>query len=219
LDGYILTGYTYLFKIALALLLQYQKDVLKLTSMAELDDFFNYKSATFSDPKCLLVVFNAAEKIAIKIETSNLAEHHPSLSKFSSEDLPTISKNQRGLPKFISSLILRSHKIHSSNESDESEKKVDLLSTSTVLQSDYWIALWSWIPQSKQLSSIQLVFTTREHGSHISTLYRLTQDISPMILIIETTNGRIFGAYLSQPWSDSDGQYYGNGKYFYNNFR
>lgn len=202
-----------MFQFSLALLCYFQKSLLKISTISEFDDFFHYQSQAFSDPSVLLAVFNEAEKVSVKIITTKLAEHHPSLSKFSSEDIQLVTKRQRGLPKFISSLI--NNRVKSSQESLSSENKVDLLSASTVLQSDYWIAMWSWIPSSKQMDSIQLIFTTREHGTHISTLYRLTQDISPMILIIETTKGNIFGAYLSQPWKHMDGQYdgqyYGNG--------
>jgi hypothetical protein len=219
MDGFICSGYIYLFQFSIALLSFFQKSIMKLSSMAELEDFFCSKSQALSDPKILLTVFNEAEKITVKVVTKKLAEHHPSLSKFSSEDLPVLSSRLRGLPKFISSLGgLTNNKIGFSRESvtsaAKSSERVDLLSTSTVLESDYWIAMWSWIPSSKQLDSIQLVFTTREHGTHISSLYKLTENISPMILIIETTKGQIFGAYLSQPWQRADGQYYGNGETF-----
>ena len=68
-------------------------------------------------------------------------------------------------------------------------------------------------PPQKRLDSIELVFTTREHGTSIQTLYMLTEGFSPMILIIETTQGSIFGAYLSQPWitDNNEGKFYGNG--------
>jgi hypothetical protein len=55
--------------------------------------------------------------------------------------------------------------------------------------------MWSWIPPSKQLDSIQLVFTTREHGTHISTLYTLTENISPMLLIILCIHSQLCVTY------------------------
>ena len=223
LDLYMASGYRVLFQIGLALIDRFKNDILKIKTAAEFNDFFSAHSPALSTPKSLDELFNSAAKMYIKkLDATNLADHHHTLSNISTDDLVNMSSQrfQRGLPKFISSLVGGyNNKVDKSSRSGSPlsiRKKTpqDLLSTSTVIESDYWIALWSWIPPHKRMDSIELIFTTREHGTSISTLFQMTQGISPMILIIETTSGSVFGAYLSQPWQTgaaANGQFYGNG--------
>ena len=221
LDIYMVDGYRALFQFGIALLNKFKADILRLDSVSKLNDFFHSESPIYNDPTVLADIFNDASKISVKsLNIKNVVNHHPTLAGISSEDLlnPSMYRYQRGLPKFITSLVgsVGKSKIEASSESISGKRQAnqDLLATSTVIESDYWIALWSWIPPQKRLDSIELIFTTREHGTHISTMYRLTEGVSPMILIIETLKGNIFGAYLSQPWKSGDtneGKFYGNG--------
>ena len=221
LDLYMANGYRGLFQFGLALFEKFKSKILTLQSITEFNEFFFSASQAFADPRVLDDIFQIASKMSFKkLDTSRMAEHHVTLSRISSENLlaPQSLRYQRGMPKFISSLVSSARKKVSHDDLRSSTPKKstqDLLAGSTVIQSDYWIALWSWIPPQKRLDSIELIFTTREHGTHLSTLYRLTENISPMILIIETLDGGIFGAYLSQPWildSSQGGKFYGNGK-------
>lgn len=43
-----------------------------------------------------------------------------------------------------------------------------------------------------------------EHGYSLTTLFNMTANHSPMILIIKTLEKSIFGAYLSCPWPTSE---------------
>ena len=227
LDLYLVEGFRGLVAFGYTLLNHFKSRIFETKDLSTLQSLFHSDSSLWQDMTVFDEIFKACLKLNIKkLDSSKNSEHHPTLAHISSDDLLNSSSHyryQRGLPKFITSLVSKpSNKVSSTasnNTSQDSIKKqpTDLLATSTVIQSDYWIALWSWIPPNKRLDSIELVFTTREHGTHISTLYRLTQGIAPMILIIETMEGSIFGAYLSQKWiheSETRGEFYGNGETF-----
>ncbi|KAH6586161.1 hypothetical protein BASA50_000627 [Batrachochytrium salamandrivorans] len=100
-----------------------------------------------------------------------------------------------GVPSSVRSLSPR--KSFSSERSTSPQLGIELLPASTIADTDYWVALWSWIPPHKRMDSIELVFTTKVHGYHIKTMYEKLHHRQPIILAIETTRGETFGAYLS----------------------
>ncbi|KAH9272982.1 hypothetical protein BASA83_004875 [Batrachochytrium salamandrivorans] len=79
-----------------------------------------------------------------------------------------------GVPSSVRSLSPR--KSFSSERSTSPQLGIELLPASTIADTDYWVALWSWIPPHKRMDSIELVFTTKVHGYHIKTM--LNEDMS-----------------------------------------
>lgn len=111
----------------------------------------------------------------------------------------------------------------SANDGDQGSIASDVQTTaaatgavSAIMSDDYWIALWSWIPPNLRMTELELMFSTRHHGHHISTLFAQTSDRKPMIILIETATG-VFGAFLSEAWPETDdkrGNFYGTGETF-----
>ncbi|KAL2917928.1 hypothetical protein HK105_202341 [Polyrhizophydium stewartii] len=101
-----------------------------------------------------------------------------------------------------------------------SSDQAELLPASTIASTDYWIALWSWIPPQRRTDALELVFTTKVHGCLLRTLYSSLRGRRPVILAIETLNNEIFGAYLSEGLPDLvdqpelAGKWVGNGENF-----
>ncbi|KAJ3316133.1 hypothetical protein HDU76_002059 [Blyttiomyces sp. JEL0837] len=177
----------------------------------------------------------------IKVSTADIRNglnHHSSLSAISQGDDIHESqyKYQRGVPKLKEAPIETTFHVPSSNTTsstsatnDPGSKSSSLTTTtiatnekgqevrrSAIVKEDYWIALWSWIPPSMRLTELELVFTTRDHGHHVSTLFQKTSMRKPMILVVETENS-VFGAYLSECWPEDDSQrgvFYGTGETF-----
>ncbi|KAI8929934.1 hypothetical protein BC831DRAFT_441638 [Entophlyctis helioformis] len=103
---------------------------------------------------------------------------------------------------------------------DVQKQQQQLLPVSTIASTDYWIALWSWIPPQRRMDSIELKFTTNVHGYSLSSLCRILAHHKPIILAIETMAGETFGAYLSdglpdlQTQPELSGKWVGSGETF-----
>jgi len=89
-----------------------------------------------------------------------------------------------------------------------------LKSDSTIIKELHWILLWSWIPPRLRLSEVELLFTTNENGYNLGTMYEMTKEHNQLIIAIETTDGSIFGAYLSGGLSipDESHSFHGDGE-------
>lgn len=86
---------------------------------------------------------------------------------------------------------------------------------SSFMKDEDWASLWSWIPARYRLLDLELVFTTTEHGHHLSTLLYQVQELEPIILLIETISGKILGAYVSKALTTRYGPtFYGSGETF-----
>ncbi|KAI7869351.1 TLDc domain-containing protein, partial [Spinellus fusiger] len=59
----------------------------------------------------------------------------------------------------------------------------------------------------------RLLYSLDRHGASLSTLYNCLKDQGPCLLVIQTTAGETFGAYLSEGFS-SNQLYYGSGECF-----
>ena len=71
------------------------------------------------------------------------------------------------------------------------------------------------LPATHSLSDWHLLYATAEHGSSLRTLYRRCAEHSgPSVLVIESRDRRVFGAFLSAAPQPSGGSYYGNGESF-----
>jgi hypothetical protein len=90
-----------------------------------------------------------------------------------------------------------------------------LLKRSSILRDDDWAALWNWVPARFKLLNLNRVFTTAEDGKHLTTLLKNTNELEPILLLIETVSGKVFGAYISKALSLHNGpSFYGTGETF-----
>ncbi|KAJ3142299.1 hypothetical protein HDU90_004572 [Geranomyces variabilis] len=198
LDCFLLEGYKALFRFGLGMLLL-QRDALMLAP-----DLASVRLLASPDSPALTpsaALCKAADGVSInKADVRNVQTHHRTLASIStSDDIHEAHyRFQRGLPKIV---------VGSAQEE----------TVSSVLNDEHWVALWSWIPPSKRVEALELVFTTKEHGTHISNLFRRSEGRFPLIVVIGTTDGAVFGAYLSHPFpspGEKTGDWYGNGETF-----
>lgn len=71
---------------------------------------------------------------------------------------------------------------------------------SSFLDEEHWPYVWSWVPRRLRQMDVELVFSTDAHGYFLETFYESCSDEEPQLMFIETTEGAIFGAYLSDHW-------------------
>ena len=83
----------------------------------------------------------------------------------------------------------------------------------TELSNDDWSYLWHHVPHRFQSHLPYLLFTTKVDGYSLSTLYMHIRDASPMIMVIKTMNGDVFGCYMSDSVSPN-GKNTGTGEMF-----
>lgn len=90
-----------------------------------------------------------------------------------------------------------------------------LTQPSSFLRDNDLMMLWNWIPSRYKLMNLQLLFSSSNHGYHLSTLYQKTQSNEPLLILIEDTHGCVFGAYASKSLScTADKKFYGTGETF-----
>ena len=71
------------------------------------------------------------------------------------------------------------------------------------------------MPSRFRLLNLDRVFTTAEHGKHLISLLERTRELEPVLLLIETASGKVFGAYISKALTLSNGpSFYGTGETF-----
>ncbi|KAJ3146047.1 hypothetical protein HDU86_000546 [Geranomyces michiganensis] len=198
LDCFLLEGYKALFRFGLGMLLLQRDAIMQAPDLGAVRQLVSPESPALNPSAALC---KAADGITInKADVRNVQNHHRTLASIStSDDIHEAHyRFQRGLPKIVAGTAPEE-------------------TLSSVLSDEHWVALWSWIPPSKRVESLELVFTTKEHGTHISNLFRRSEGRFPLILVISTTEGAIFGAYLSHPFpspGEKSGDWYGNGETF-----
>lgn len=83
-----------------------------------------------------------------------------------------------------------------------------------------WIFLWSWVPPALNAAEIELVFRATENGFRLQTLYESAGTRFPLILLVKTTKGASFGAFLPAPFPEvippdvTKARYQGTGETF-----
>jgi hypothetical protein len=71
----------------------------------------------------------------------------------------------------------------------------------------------------------ELLYSLKEHGASLTTLFRRTGRREPSMLIVKDTQGAVFGGFATKAWRDStvanrggsivkDAEYYGDGETF-----
>jgi len=88
-----------------------------------------------------------------------------------------------------------------------SERKSDILTDSMLIQ------LGVHIPAISRIKPWELVFSINQDGTSMYTFYTKTAKFNPTILLIKDTKGRVFGAYVTEAWKNSD-RFYGTGESF-----
>ncbi|XP_014671959.1 PREDICTED: TBC1 domain family member 24-like [Priapulus caudatus] len=78
--------------------------------------------------------------------------------------------------------------------------------------------IWHWMPPRITIYEPELIFTTEEHGTSITTFFDKVAGQEPTMILIKTTTNEIFGAYCSTDWEDrrrhEASTYFGTGESF-----
>lgn len=101
------------------------------------------------------------------------------------------------------------------------QKPLPKLSRSSQFLNDQdWANIWSWIPSRFKILDLELLFVSSEHGYRLGTLFESAKDSEPLLIVIETTDGNIFGTYLSKSLKNrSSRKFFGTGESFIFNLR
>ncbi len=70
------------------------------------------------------------------------------------------------------------------------------------------------LPYEQQGYNWQLEYSSRLHGLNFDKFYHFQTNCGPNFLVIRTTRRQIMGAFASEEWRHSGGNYYGNGESF-----
>lgn len=128
--------------------------------------------------------------------------------------------------KFSRSVLMRlktRHRKLSWEDFEEGDKAIilqkplpKLLNRPSAFVSDHeWSAIWSWVPSRFRILDLELIFTSSEHGHRLATLFERAADAEPLLILVETTDGNIFGAYLSRSLRNrSSRKFFGTGETF-----
>jgi hypothetical protein len=81
-----------------------------------------------------------------------------------------------------------------------------------IIDDVYWQYIWTWIPQKYRSQDVKLIFSNEQDGSNLSMLYSNCKSNPPHIMLIQTTKGDLFGAFLTDSWENNKpGSFFGNG--------
>lgn len=85
---------------------------------------------------------------------------------------------------------------------------------SAFLENEELIALWSWIPSRLRDLDLDMVFSTDKHGFSLQTLYHKCEEYDKLIMVIETADEQILGAFLTSPLVNRRRHFIGTGETF-----
>jgi hypothetical protein len=58
------------------------------------------------------------------------------------------------------------------------------------------------------------VFSTNKDGMNLEFMLQKASEVMPTLLVIQTTEGAVFGGFASEAWHGTHGRYYGTGQSF-----
>ena len=209
-DAYLIEGYKVPIRFALAHVALQQENLLKCQTGAEFKD-------------CLINCFTkpSMENVAGSSGTTG--------SGFPPYSFKVLQKTAYSL-KFSRNILVRFKNRHRKLSLEDFEdgdralmlhKPLPKLSrTSQFLNDQDWANIWQWIPARFRILDLELLFVSSEHGYRLGTLFEKATDSEPLILAIETTDGNIFGAYLSKSLKNrTSRKLFGTGESFIVNLR
>jgi len=86
---------------------------------------------------------------------------------------------------------------------------------SSFITESEWTKIWSWVPSRYRILNLELIFTSAEHGHRLAALFDAAAEAEPLLLLIETTDGDTFGAYLSKSLKHrTERKFFGTGETF-----
>uniref|UniRef100_A0A673KKS1 Nuclear receptor coactivator 7-like n=1 Tax=Sinocyclocheilus rhinocerous TaxID=307959 RepID=A0A673KKS1_9TELE len=106
----------------------------------------------------------------------------------------------------------------SSADSESDDLLPVLIDHSQILNEHHLEQLMNHIPARTQGYSWKLVYSTAQHGTSLTTLYRQMRELDrPVLMVIKDTDNQVFGAFSSDPFKVSS-YCYGTGETFLYSF-
>lgn len=198
-------------------------DVLDVSRKAAFVSKGNRTSIPFSSLDC------AAEAEALwrqeMARRSASADHSPAVRQLPMPRLRLVSDDTSGpgspasaaggcggateSPKRFSTALLEQVVLHPGNVDEP------LLTQSLASQLFEYLPISVRVPGATELV---LRYSPKEHGTSLSTLYRLAAGAERTLLVVQDAEGNILGGFASQPW-EQRGRFYGSGETFVFSFR
>lgn len=208
-DAYLIEGYKVPLRFALAHVALQQQNILQCKTALE---FYSSIMDCFNRP--------SVENVNSSISSVGIGEPYP---------FKLLQKTAYSL-KFSRNILVRfknRHRKLSLDDFEEEDRVIMLqkpfpkLSKSSAFLTDQdWSNIWSWIPARFRILDLELVFVSSENGFRLSTLFEKANESEPLLLIIETTDGNIFGTYLSRSLRNrTSRKFFGTGETFIFNLR
>uniref|UniRef100_A0A8D0EBK6 TBC1 domain family member 24 n=1 Tax=Salvator merianae TaxID=96440 RepID=A0A8D0EBK6_SALMN len=178
LDVYLLEGQKVLYRIALALLRQYQVSVAS-------------EGLEVTDLKGNLQSF--VREIREHMTADKLLEKAFGIRLFSRKEIWLLHMANRKalMEKGVTSV---QQPFHLTVNADNF--------TSTIVTIQEMRIVWSWIPERFSLFSPALLFSTSENGYSLQRFYSCCEGYEPTVLLLKTTLGEVCGAFLSSDWNE-----------------
>ncbi|CAH1781490.1 unnamed protein product [Owenia fusiformis] len=197
LDCYLYEGSKILYRVALAILIRFQKYIER--SNSNIDGSVKDAIAQFCED--IPVTVDKLLKVAFGIRGISRKE----IARFGTKNEMFLkSQNNMAevphLPKSTSceSLDLKVSRSFSGPASTMQFNDV----SSEVVSTSHLQTIYEWLPTRMTVYQPTLLFTTSEHGTSIGTLFSRCLEDEQTILVVKTTKNEIFGAYCSANWEE-----------------
>ncbi|XP_064531729.1 TBC1 domain family member 24-like [Pseudopipra pipra] len=180
LDVFLLEGQKVLYRIALALLRQFRLS----GSSAEPEG---------TDIKADLQAF--VQNIAEHVTVDKLLERAFGIRLFSRKEIWLLQMaNRKALMERGITMVQSRQPFHLA---------VDMQNfSSSIVTTQEMRLVWSWIPERFSLFPPLLLFSTSQDGCSLQRFYTCCEGYEPTVLLIQTTEGEVCGAFLSSDWSE-----------------
>ena len=176
MDSYLLEGYKILYRYGIGAITLRVPNVLKCQSIEQFEELFErnpLSSLANDDEKLSRAAFSFS---------------------FSRSDVKKFQDQQ------IKKGAIAAESFSQIDQFANSKVAPILSQPSQFIQEDHWPYVWSWIPKRLRPCDVELLFSTENHGYFLETLFKRCDKAEPQLLFIETTEGAIFGAFLSESW-------------------
>ena len=172
------------------------------SSFETIDEIVNWINDSYNEKNCTLK--KSENKLLIQFLNPLTKKNFDIILNSKEKDLKSRIENLEkivfDLSEKVKKINLLEEKVKKLEEALETKKtKKYLFQQSNILNnnSDYELIL-NWLP--KKLKKAELLFNTYTDGDSTETFIKKSNGKSPTLVVIETTKGRVFGGYTTQPW-------------------
>ncbi|XP_012943237.2 uncharacterized protein LOC101858574 isoform X2 [Aplysia californica] len=193
-DSYLLEGYKVLYRIALAIVQLYTKDVARkggqqspVTNVSAAISRF-CRNLPDDSRKLLKEAFGI--KRLTRREIGKLQNNYERFLKVQSE-------SEEGLPRVTSRLSMGQA---DTSKCTFSGPVVLDRADNSILTNEMLHKIWGWVPRRLTLKRLTQLYTSEEHGFSLTTMYARTEMYEPVLMVIKAATDEIFGAYCTMLW-------------------